>query len=218
MDYMSRALALARQAQGTTSPNPAVGAVVVRDGSVVGEGYTQPPGSAHAEIMALRQAGERARGATLYVTLEPCCHYGRTPPCTLAVLAAGIAEVHAATLDPNPVVNGCGVGALADARVRVVVGEHEVEALEINEAFFKFIRTRRPFVAVKYAMTMDGKIATRTAHSRWVTGVAARQRVHALRAGADAVLVGVGTVMADDPRARPCASTATVRRLASPGA
>ncbi|MHB1006886.1 MAG: bifunctional diaminohydroxyphosphoribosylaminopyrimidine deaminase/5-amino-6-(5-phosphoribosylamino)uracil reductase RibD [Chloroflexota bacterium] len=200
MDYMARALSLARQAQGTTSPNPAVGAVVVRDGEIVGEGFTQPPGSAHAEIMALRQAGERARGGTLYVTLEPCCHFGRTPPCTVAVLAAGIAEVRAATLDPNPLVNGCGASALAEAGVRVSVGEHQAEALELNEAFFKYIRTRRPFVAVKYAMTLDGKIATRTAHSRWVTGIEARRRVHALRAAADAVLVGVGTVLADDPR------------------
>ncbi len=205
MDYMLRALALARQALGTTSPNPAVGAVVVKDGVIVGEGFTQPPGSAHAEVVALRQAGERARGATVYVTLEPCCHFGRTPPCTAALIAAGVAEVRVATLDPNPLVAGKGGRELAAAGIRVVVGEQEAAARELNEAFFKFITTRRPFLSVKYAMTLDGKIATSGGHARWVTGPAARQHVHSLRAAADAVLVGIGTVLADDPQltARP---------------
>jgi diaminohydroxyphosphoribosylaminopyrimidine deaminase/5-amino-6-(5-phosphoribosylamino)uracil reductase len=199
-EYMERALVLARQALGTTSPNPAVGAVLVKDGLIVGEGHTQPPGSAHAEIVALRQAGERARGATLYVTLEPCCHFGRTGPCTAAIIAAGVAEVRIATGDPNPYVNGCGIQEMEAAGIRVLMGEGAAEARELNEPFFHFIRSRRPFIAAKYAMSLDGKIATRTGHSRWVTGPEARQRVHALRGTADAVLVGVGTVLADNPQ------------------
>ncbi|MCL4464441.1 MAG: bifunctional diaminohydroxyphosphoribosylaminopyrimidine deaminase/5-amino-6-(5-phosphoribosylamino)uracil reductase RibD [Chloroflexi bacterium] len=200
MDYMARALALARQALGSTSPNPAVGAVVVRDGAVVGEGYTQPPGGPHAEVVALRQAGKLARGATVYVTLEPCCHFGRTPPCTQALVGAGVRAVHAATLDPNPRVAGCGVQELRAAGLTVVVGEYEAEARELNEAFLKHVTTGRPFLAVKFAMTLDGKIATTNGHSRWVTGPEARHRVHELRSTADAVLVGVGTVLADDPQ------------------
>ncbi|MHB1133677.1 MAG: bifunctional diaminohydroxyphosphoribosylaminopyrimidine deaminase/5-amino-6-(5-phosphoribosylamino)uracil reductase RibD [Chloroflexota bacterium] len=200
MDYMARALALARQAQGSTSPNPAVGAVLVKDGQVVGEGFTQPPGGAHAEIVALRQAGERAQGATLYVSLEPCCHQGRTPPCTQALLAAGIAEARVAMLDPNPRVAGGGIAQLRAAGVPVRLGEREAEAHELNEAFCKYIVSHAPFITAKYAMTLDGKIATVTGHARWVTGPAARQRVHELRRAADAVLVGVGTVLADDPQ------------------
>jgi len=196
---MAQALELARQVLGTTSPNPAVGAIVVRDGQVVGRGATRPPGGPHAERVALAEAGELARGATLYVTLEPCCHYGRTPPCTDAILEAGIAEVHVATLDPNPLVNGRGVQALAGRGIRVVVGEHEAEARRLNEWFFKYITAGRPFVLAKYAMTLDGKIAARTGDSRWVTGPAARAFVHRLRAQVDAVMVGVGTVLADDP-------------------
>ena len=198
--YMARALALARRALGTTSPNPAVGAVIVKDGVVVGEGYTQPPGCAHAEVVALAQAGEAARGATVYVTLEPCCHHGRTPPCTTALIAAGVAEVRVATMDPNPLVCGKGIEALRAGGIRVALGEGEAAARELNEAFFKYITTGRPFVATKYAMTLDGKIATHTGHSRWVTGPEARRRVHELRAAADAILVGVGTVLADDPQ------------------
>lgn len=196
---MAQALELARQVLGTTSPNPAVGAIVVRDGQVVGRGATRPPGGPHAERVALAEAGELARGATLYVTLEPCCHHGRTPPCTEAIIAAGIAEVHVATLDPNPLVNGRGVQALAGRGIRVVVGEHEAEARRLNEWFFKYITAGRPFVLAKYAMTLDGKIAARTGDSRWVTGPAARAFVHRLRAQVDAVMVGVGTVLADDP-------------------
>ena len=198
-DFMAEALDLARRVLGTTSPNPAVGAVVVRDGQVVGRGATRPPGGPHAERVALAEAGELARGATLFVTLEPCCHYGRTPPCTDAILEAGIAEVHVATLDPNPLVNGRGIRALTERGVRVVVGEHEAEARRLNEWSFKYITTGRPFVLAKYAMTLDGKIAARTGDSRWVTGAAARACVHRLRAQVDAVMVGVGTVLADNP-------------------
>jgi diaminohydroxyphosphoribosylaminopyrimidine deaminase / 5-amino-6-(5-phosphoribosylamino)uracil reductase len=177
-----------------------VGAVVVRDGVVAGQGYTQPPGQAHAEIVALRQAGERARGAALYVTLEPCCHYGRTPPCTRAIIAAGIAEVHLAAIDDNPIVSGKGVKELESAGIKTVIGEHEEEARTINEAYIKYITTSIPFVTVKYAASLDGKIATTSGDSRWITGEAARKKVHALRYLADAIMVGINTVLADNPQ------------------
>jgi len=196
---MRRALALAAQGRGRTSPNPMVGAVIVRDGQVVGEGYHQRAGTPHAEIHALRQAGERARGGTLYVNLEPCNHYGRTPPCTEAILAAGLAEVHMAMLDPNPLVNGRGRARLEEAGVRTVVGELEEEARELNEAFITYITTGRPLVIAKFASSLDGKIATRTGQSRWISGEAARRRVHELRDAVDAILVGADTVIADDP-------------------
>ena len=198
---MRRALALARRALGTTSPNPAVGAVLVRDGEVVGEGCTQPPGGPHAEAVALRRAGERARGATLYITLEPCCHTRkRTPPCTRAIVAAGVAGVHVATLDPNPQVSGRGVEALRAAGIEVTVGEGEPEARQVNEAYFKHMATGLPFVTAKFAMSLDGKIATASGDSRWVSGPVARQLAHRLRRQADAVMVGINTVLADDPR------------------
>jgi diaminohydroxyphosphoribosylaminopyrimidine deaminase/5-amino-6-(5-phosphoribosylamino)uracil reductase len=199
MDYMAQALSLARLALGQVSPNPAVGAVVVKEGVVLGQGYTQPPGSDHAEIVALKQAGEKARGGTLYVTLEPCCHYGRTPPCTQAVIAAGISEVQAATIDPNPRVSGKGKAELEQAGIRVYVGEHEEEAKEIIEAFARYITTGLPFATAKFAMSLDGKIATRTGDSRWITGEEARRYVHNLRYINDAIMAGVNTVLADDP-------------------
>jgi len=197
--FMTRALELARTAKGRTSPNPPVGAVVVRDGEIVGEGFTQPPGSWHAEVLALRQAGDLARGAKLYVTLEPCCHYGRTPPCTRSIIEAGVAEVHMAMLDPNPIVCGQGRAELEAAGIRTSVGDGEEIAAGIVEAFTKFITTGLPFVTAKFAMSLDGKIATRTGQSRWITGEGARLLVHRLRDAADAVMVGVGTVLADDP-------------------
>lgn len=200
MDHMARALSLARRALGSVSPNPAVGAVVVKGGATIGEGFTQPPGSAHAEIVALREAGEAARGATMCVTLEPCCHYGRTPPCTMAIIEAGISEVHVATLDPNPRVAGRGVAELRAAGIATVVGEHEEEARELNEAYMKWITTGRPFVNAKFAMSLDGKIATRSGDSRWITGERSRAFVHRLRSQVDAVMVGAGTVLADDPQ------------------
>lgn len=198
-DYMLKALELAGRAVGSSSPNPAVGAVLVRDGQIVGAGYTQPPGGPHAEIVALRQAGDAARGATLYVTLEPCSHVGRTGPCAEALLAAGVAEVHVATLDPSPWVNGSGLRALQEAGVRVVLGERAREAERLNEAYFHWVRTGRPFVTAKWAMTLDGKVATHTGSSRWVSGTRARALVGSWRRQADAVLVGVGTVLRDDP-------------------
>ncbi len=197
---MRRALVLARKALGHVSPNPAVGAVIVKDGQVIGEGYTQPPGGPHAEVVALRQAGEAARGAEIYVTLEPCCHFGRTPPCTRAVIQAGIVRVHAATIDPNPVVAGKGVAELRQAGIEVVLGEREAEAREVNEAFIKHITTGLPFVIAKFAASLDGKLATRTGDSQWVTGPLARRRAHELRHIVDAIMVGANTVIADDPQ------------------
>lgn len=200
IDYMARALELAAQARGSTGNNPPVGAVIVRDGRIVGEGHTQPAGQSHAEIVALQRAWEEARGATMYVTLEPCCHFGRTPPCTQAILKAGISEVHMATLDPNPLVCGGGKAALEKSGVTVTVGTGVTEARRIMEAWLTYIQVRRPLVIAKYAMTLDGKIATFTGESKWITGPAARQRVHQLRASVDAIMVGVTTVVADDPQ------------------
>lgn len=197
---MEQALSLARLALGQASPNPAVGAVVVKDGAVVGQGYTQPPGSWHAEVAALEQAGEKARGGTMYVSLEPCCHHGRTPPCSQAIIAAGMAEVHLAMLDPNPLVSGRGKDQLEGGGIRVYAGEHEKEAGELNEAYTKFITTGMPWVTVKFAISLDGKIATRSGDSRWISGEQARKYVHKLRYTSDAVMVGVNTVLFDDPR------------------
>ncbi len=196
---MDRAIALARQARGHTSPNPPVGAVVVKDGAVIGEGCTQPPGQSHAEIVALRQAGDAAAGAALYTTLEPCCHFGRTPPCTQAVIAAGIEAVHVAVIDPNPRVRGQGIAELEQAGI-AVVREKSPAAEELYEAFAKHINTGLPFVVAKFAMSLDGKIATHTGDSKWVTGPEARALVQELRREADAVLVGSNTVLADDPQ------------------
>ncbi len=200
MDYMQQALSLAKLALGQVSPNPAVGAVVVKDGEVVGQGYTQPPGSDHAEIVALKQAGEKARGSVLYVTLEPCCHYGRTPPCTQAIIASGVSEVHLAMLDPNPLVAGRGIDELEKEGIKTHIGGHEAEAKEIVEAYTKFITTGLPFITVKFAVSMDGKIATRSGDSRWISGEEARKYGHTLRYTSDAIMAGINTVLADDPR------------------
>ena len=198
--YMRRALALAAQAQGRTSPNPMVGAVLVRDGKIVGEGHTQPAGQAHAEVMALRMAGKRARGATAYVTLEPCSHHGRTPPCTNALIKAGVSKVVYAAGDPNPLVNGRGCAQLRDAGIVVQNTICNAEATALNRPFFKYIQTGLPFVTAKFAMTLDGKIATATGDSQWITNASSRQQGHRLRNVSDAILVGVGTVLADNPR------------------
>lgn len=196
---MARALELADLALGRTSPNPPVGAVVVKNGLIVGEGFTQPPGLPHAEVMALAMAGEQARGAELYVTLEPCCHDGRTPPCTDAISRAGIRAVHVATLDPYPLVNGQGIELLRRAGIEVTVGNHRSEAERLGAAFFHFVRSGRPFVTAKWAMTLDGKIATSSGDSRWITGEAARHLVHDERDASDAIVVGAGTIRSDDP-------------------
>jgi diaminohydroxyphosphoribosylaminopyrimidine deaminase/5-amino-6-(5-phosphoribosylamino)uracil reductase len=196
---MRLALAEARLARGWSSPNPPVGAVVARDGVVVGRGHTQPPGQAHAAVMALRAAGPAAAGAELYVTLEPCRHHGRTPPCTDAIVAAGVARVHVAALDPNPAVDGAGLARLRAAGVAVTLGDGAAEAAELIEGFATHVLTGRPLVIAKYAMSLDGRIATAAGHSRWITAEAARAHLHRLRAAVDAILVGAGTVVADDP-------------------
>ncbi|MCC6850512.1 MAG: bifunctional diaminohydroxyphosphoribosylaminopyrimidine deaminase/5-amino-6-(5-phosphoribosylamino)uracil reductase RibD [Deltaproteobacteria bacterium] len=199
---MRRAVALAERALGRTSPNPAVGAVVVKAGRVVGEGWTRPVGGPHAEVVALRRAGARARGATLYVTLEPCAHFGRTPPCADAVVAAGVARVVAAVGDPNPRVRGRGFRRLARAGVAVTTGVLAEEAAGVSAWFRHFVVRRRPFVILKLAASLDGRIATAAGESRWITGAAARRWVHELRNRVDAVMVGSGTVRADDPSLR----------------
>lgn len=200
--WMRRALELARQGRWTTAPNPNVGAVVVRAGECAGEGWHRAAGEAHAEVHALRAAGEKARGATLYVTLEPCCHTGRTGPCTERVLEAGVARVVVGLLDPDPRVLGRGMDILREAGVTVDLASEELrrECALANLFFLRAVRTGLPFVTMKYAATLDGKIATRTGHSQWITGPEARHWVHEQRALHQAVLVGVGTVLADDPR------------------
>jgi len=197
--YMKIALELAARARGRTSPNPMVGAVVVKDDHIVGQGYHIRAGTPHAEVLALEEAGSNARGATLYVTLEPCCHYGRTGPCSEAVIAAGVAKVVVAMRDPNPLVSGGGIRRLREAGVEVVEGIMEEEARELNEVFIKYITTGRPFVVAKAAMSLDGKIATRSGKSKWITGPEARGCGHRLRDWYDAILVGLGTVRADNP-------------------
>ncbi len=197
--WMNRALTLAAQGLGLTSPNPAVGAVLVRGGAIVGEGGHMRAGGPHAEAAALAAAGERARGATCYVTLEPCVHHGRTPPCADALVAAGVARVVVACRDPNPVVDGRGLERLRAAGLEVGLGVLDAEARGLNRAFFTRMSTGRPHVTLKSAMTADGKIAAADGTSRWITGETARQEAHRMRFVADAVLVGVGTVLRDDP-------------------
>jgi diaminohydroxyphosphoribosylaminopyrimidine deaminase/5-amino-6-(5-phosphoribosylamino)uracil reductase len=196
---MRAALALARRGLGTTWPNPAVGCVIVKDGCVLGRGWTQPGGRPHAEAEALARAGAAARGGTAYVTLEPCCHEGRGPPCAQSLITAGVARVVAAIEDPFPGVAGDGFRLLRDAGVVVEVGLGAAEATEINAGFLQRVRTGRPGVTLKLAASLDGRIATASGESRWITGPAARDRAHALRASHDAILVGTGTVLADDP-------------------
>lgn len=198
-EFMSRALALAERARGLTSPNPLVGAVVVSGGEVIGEGYHRRAGAPHAEVEALAVAGERARGATLYVSLEPCVHQGRTPPCVPLVLEARVRRVVVALQDPNPLVNGRGIEALSEAGCEVAVGCMADAAREQNRAFLVYMAERRPLVTLKAAMTLDGKIAAWDGSSRWITGEAARLLVHRMRSESDAVAVGIGTVLQDDP-------------------
>ncbi len=198
--FMREALAEAGKGAGRTSPNPAVGAVLVRRGRVVGRGHHARAGAPHAEVVALARAGARARGADLYTTLEPCDHWGKTPPCSQAILQAGVRRVFVGSRDPNPVVNGRGLARLRRGGVEVVEGVLTAECDRLNRHWFHFITTGRPFVTLKVAATLDGRIATRTGDSRWVTGPEARAYVHRLRDRVDAVLVGAGTARADDPR------------------
>lgn len=199
-DYMRQALALAERGCGWTSPNPMVGAVIVKDGRVIGEGWHERYGDLHAERNALKHATESVEGATMYVTLEPCCHHGKQPPCTDAIIAAGIHRVVVGSADPNPLVAGKGVAILRSHGISVTENVLRAECDALNEVFLHYIRHKQPFVVMKAAMTLDGKIATHTGASRWVTGEEARAHGHALRHRYAAIMVGVGTVLADDPQ------------------
>jgi len=196
---MDMALDLAVQGRGYTSPNPLVGAVVVKNGVVVGRGFHEAVGQHHAEVNALNDAGTMAKGATLYVTLEPCNHFGRTPPCTQSIIQAGVKQVVVAMQDPNTAVKGGGNSFLRDNGIGVTEGVCEKRARKINEAFIKFTQTRLPFVTLKCAATLDGRIATRTGDAKWITGERAREYVHQLRHATDAIMVGIGTIKADNP-------------------
>lgn len=198
--YMAEAIELARRAAGRTHPNPLVGCVIVRGDEIVGRGFHARAGEAHGEVAAIEDADGPLEGCQLYVNHEPCCHVGRTPPCTEAILQAGIDRVVIGTIDPDPRVSGRGIEILRQAGVEVVCGVLEEESRRLNAPFFKYIRQGLPWVAAKWAMSLDGKIATHTKDSRWITGEAARDRVHELRDHHDAILVGKGTLIADDPR------------------
>jgi diaminohydroxyphosphoribosylaminopyrimidine deaminase/5-amino-6-(5-phosphoribosylamino)uracil reductase len=197
--YIAATLGLAKRAEGLTSPNPCVGAVVVKGGRIIGKGYHKRAGGPHAEVLALRQAGRKAKGATLYISLEPCCHYGRTPPCVDSIASAGIKRVVAAMKDPNPLNNGKGIAALKRYGIRTDVGILEDKARRLNEAFIKYITKKMPFVTVKVAQSLDGKIATWTGDSKWISGEESRRFVHRLRAKVGAIIVGARTVLKDDP-------------------
>ena len=197
--YMEKALQWADSLGGQTAPNPKVGAVIVRNHEIVGIGAHLKAGGPHAEVHALRMAGDRANGATIYVTLEPCSHFGKTPPCAAAIVEAGISKVVIATLDPNPLVAGRGVEILKKAGIEVEVGICEEKSIRMNEVFNKFITARKPFVTLKTASTLDGKVATETGSSRWISGVESRLEVHQMRHDHQAILVGIGTVLEDNP-------------------
>ena len=199
IEYMRRAIELAERGVGFTNPNPMVGAVIVKGGKVIGEGWHERCGEWHAERNAFKNCTVSAEGATMYVTLEPCCHYGKTPPCTEAIIEHGIARVVIGMEDPNPLVAGKGIAFLREAGIEVVCGIEEEALREQNRVFLKYISTRLPWVALKAAMTLDGKIATRTGDSKWITGAEARAYVHELRHRFMAILVGIGTAVADDP-------------------
>ena len=199
IEYMRRAMELAERGVGFTNPNPMVGAVIVKGGKVIGEGWHERCGEWHAERNAFRNCTVPAEGATMYVTLEPCCHYGKTPPCTEAIIEHGIARVVVGMEDPNPLVAGKGIALLREAGIEVVCGVEEEALREQNRVFLKYISTKLPWVAMKTAMTLDGKIATRTGDSKWITGAEARAYVHELRHRFMAILVGIGTAVADDP-------------------
>jgi diaminohydroxyphosphoribosylaminopyrimidine deaminase/5-amino-6-(5-phosphoribosylamino)uracil reductase len=197
---MTLALRLAAKGRGRTSPNPMVGALVVKNGRIVGRGYHRGPGQPHAEILALNHAGPRAKGATLYVTLEPCCHLlKRTPPCVPVVTQSGVRQVVVAMTDPNPMVKGRGIAGLRRAGITVTTGIAHKAAGKLNQAYLHWVKTGRPYVILKAGMTLDGKVATAKGESRWITGPLARQDAHGLRSQVDAVIVGVGTILHDDP-------------------
>jgi len=199
--FMKRVLRLAGKASGMTSPNPMVGAVLVKNGKIIAEDYHRKPGAPHAEALVIGKAGEKVKGATLYVNLEPCCHTDkRTPPCTKAIIKAGIRKVVIGMKDPNPKVSGKGIEELSKSGINVVSGILEKDSIRLNEAYAKYIMTKRPFVILKVAMTLDGKIATPEGESKWITGEKARELVHKTRGSVDAVMTAIGTVKADDPQ------------------
>lgn len=197
--YMSRALKLAVLAEGKTSPNPLVGAVIVKNGEIIGEGYHQKYGAAHAEVNALAQAGAEAKGAELFVNLEPCSHFGKTPPCTQAIIDSGLKRVVVALVDPNPQVAGRGVKQLREAKITVEIGLLAAEAKKLNEVFLKYIQSDYPFIYLKKAQTLDGYIAASSGDSKWITNDLARREGHKLRQRVDGIMVGIGTILADDP-------------------
>lgn len=197
--YMERALALAAKGRGTTTPNPMVGAVIVKDGRVIGEGYHIRAGEGHAEVNAFKNATEDVTGATMYVTLEPCSHYGKTPPCADKIIEKGIGRVVVGALDPNPLVAGRGIEKIRNAGIPVVTGVLAEKSIQLNEVFMKYIVTKRPFVLLKAAMSLDGKIATAAGESQWISCEASREEVHRLRHELTGIMAGIGTVLADDP-------------------
>lgn len=198
--YMKRALELADRAKGHTAPNPLVGAVIVKDGRIIGEGYHHKAGEPHAEVNAVESAEESVKGATIYVTLEPCSHYGKTPPCADLIIRSGFNRVVIAAVDPNPLVAGRGIKRIRDAGIEVEVGVCDKESMKLNEVFNYFIITQRPFVHMKYAMTLDGKIATETGQSKWISSEASREHAHTLRGELSGIMVGIGTVLKDNPQ------------------
>ncbi len=198
-EYLQIALSLAKKGQGFVSPNPLVGAVIVKGNNIIGKGYHEKYGDLHAERKALENCTKNPKGATMYVTLEPCCHYGKTPPCCEAIIESGIKKVVVSCLDPNPLVSGKGIEMLKSAGIEVIAGVLEQESKKLNEVFFHYITTKTPFVVMKYAMTADGKIATYTGKSRWITGEKARENVHRDRNKYSSIMVGVDTVIADNP-------------------
>ena len=197
--YMERALELAALGEGAVNPNPLVGAVVVRDGEIVGEGYHKKFGGPHAEVFALEMAGEKAKGADIYVTLEPCSHYGKTPPCAKKIIEMGIKRCIIASLDPNPLVSGRGIKMLQDAGIEVITGVLEKEAKELNRVFMKYIKEKKSYLFLKCGITLDGKIATKTGNSKWITNELAREKVQKLRNRYLGIMVGINTVKKDDP-------------------
>ena len=200
MNYMSRAISLSKRALGSVSPNPAVGALVVKNNKIVGEGWTQPPGQNHAEIMAIEQAGELSKGASLYTTLEPCNYHGRTPPCVTKIIESQIKKVHISILDPNKNVYGQGLQKLQEEGIQTELGELSQKVTTNLEGYLKFVSKKSPFITAKFAMSLDGKIATKTGDSKWISGEKSRRFVHQLRADSDAIMVGVNTVIKDDPK------------------
>jgi len=198
--FMQQALNLAEKARGKTTPNPLVGAIVVKNGEVIGQGYHQKAGEPHAEVFALQEAGEKAHDATIYVTLEPCSHYGRTPPCSKKIIESGIKRAVIAMVDPNPKVAGQGIAQLKEAGIEVTLGIGEQKAMSLNEIFLKYITTGKPFLVLKTGMSLDGKIATKNGHSRWITCEQSRAFVHQMRNQLDAIMVGIGTVLQDNPQ------------------